>query len=145
MQSFFKKSAEKLDAENREALERHNKREEFFRLENEKKSKKKKSVLFVLGGVLLLLVVWAAYYFTSPGEYDAFAKCLTEKGVVMYGENWCQYTNAQKNMFGKSFKYINYQVKTDLRKRPTWLINNKTYETVQSFERLAMLADCKIK
>ncbi|MBI4447848.1 hypothetical protein HY643_02615 [Candidatus Woesearchaeota archaeon] len=84
-----------------------------------------------------------AYFVLSPGKYDDFAKCLTEKGAVMYGENWCKYTQAQKGMFGRSFKYVNYVQKTGLRLRPTWVINGETYETVQSFEKLSELTGCK--
>jgi hypothetical protein len=47
-------------------------------------------------------------------------------------------------MFGKSFKYIHYEVNENLNKRPTWVINGKSYETVQSFERLASLTGCEI-
>ncbi len=96
-------------------------------------------------GLLILIAAAAAiaYWALSPGKYDNFAKCLAEKGAVMYGEDWCPYTNAQKAMFGKSFKYINYQVKTGLRVRPTWIINESRYETVQSFQRLSELTGCK--
>ena len=61
----------------------------------------------------------------------------------MYGEDWCTNTQGQKAMFGKSFKYIDYQVKTDLRIRPTWVIDENTYETVQSFQRLSALTGCE--
>lgn len=93
--------------------------------------------------VVLALAVWVGYAWASPGKYDAFAKCLSEKGVVMYGEDWCPYTKGQKTMFGKSFKYVNYEIKKDLAVRPTWVINGETYEKVQSFERLSALTGCK--
>lgn len=118
--------------------------EKESKLEKEKKSRKKFKVMTLSVVVLLILGSWIVYSSLSPGKYDSFAKCLTEKGAVMYGENWCQYTNAQKGMFGKSFKYIIYQVKEDLRKRPTWVIDGESYETVQSFERLSALTGCKI-
>lgn len=134
---------EKQREESRKALEEHKAREEVFRLEKEKKAKKKKKFKVIAIGILIVLGALIANAVISPGRYDGFAKCLTENGAVMYGEDWCQYTNAQKSMFGKSFKYINYQVKTNLEVRPTWLINGKTYGTVQSFERLAVLTGCK--
>lgn len=144
MYNISKERLEKQREESRHALEEHKQREEYFRLEKEKKSRKKKMIIAVFALIILILIPWVTYYSLTPGKYDEFAKCLTEKGAVMYGENWCQYTNAQKIMFGKSFKYINYQVKEDLRKRPTWVIDGESYETVQSFERLAAITGCKI-
>lgn len=124
--------------------EKHQKREEAIWVEKDAKAKKKFKVRAVSALILLVLGSWIVYSSMSPGKYDEFARCLTEKGAVMYGEDWCQYTNAQKGMFGKSFKYITYKVKEDLRKRPTWIIDGEKYETVQSFERLSALTGCKI-
>jgi len=143
-QTISKERLEKQREESRLALEKHNEREEFFKQEKERKAKRKRVILATVIGVFLIIASLIAYSLLSPGKYDDFAKCLTEKGAVMYGEDWCKYTNAQKGMFGKSFKYINYQVKTGLKLRPTWVIDGQTYETVQSFERLAALTGCKI-
>jgi len=44
----------------------------------------------------------------SNPDMDAFARCLTEKGFKMYGTNTCPHCNAQKEMFGESFKLIDY-------------------------------------
>lgn len=107
------------------------------------KSNKKK---WILGGsvvVIALFLVAAAFAFLSPGKYDSFAQCLKEKGAVMYGEDWCPYTQGQKKMFGNSFKYVDYHIKTDLHKRPTWAFEGKDYEGVQSFDTLASLTGCK--
>ncbi len=119
-------------------------REERFNQEKEKKAKTKRKIVVFAAIGFLVVASLIAYALLSPGKYNEFAKCLTEKGAVMYGEDWCQYTNGQKEMFGKSFKYINYKVKTDLRLRPTWVIDGETYETVQSFQRLSALTGCEI-
>ena len=124
-------------------LEQQKARDEAFRSEKEKQARKKGRVIAIAGVLVLVIGGLAVYAVTLPGEYDDFAKCLTEKGAMMYGEDWCKYTNAQKNMFGKSFKYVNYQVKTGLKLRPTWIIDGNTYETVQTFERLSSLTGCK--
>ena len=118
-------------------------REEKFELEKEKKLKTKRKIIAASAVGFLIIVAVIAYALLSPGKYDDFAKCLTEKGAVMYGEDWCTNTQGQKAMFGKSFKYIDYQVKTDLRIRPTWVIDENTYETVQSFQRLSALTGCE--
>lgn len=44
----------------------------------------------------------------TPGKFDLLAKCLSETGVKMYGAWWCPHCKNQKDMFGKSFRYINY-------------------------------------
>jgi len=41
-------------------------------------------------------------------RYDAFAKCLTDRHVVMYGAYWCPHCSEQKEKFGVSFEYAPY-------------------------------------
>ena len=123
--------------------EEHKAREEHHEQIKVEKTGKKNKMWIIAGVVLLVAVSVSAFAFLSPGTYDNFAKCLTEKGAVMYGEDWCQYTNGQKAMFGKSFKHVTYVVKSDLAKRPTWVIDGESYETVQSFQRLSALTGCK--
>jgi len=57
--------------------------------------KQKKNAAAVIGSV-------------ESGQYDAFAKCLTEKGIKIFGASWCPHCQDQKKMFGDSVKYINY-------------------------------------
>ena len=142
MQHTFK-SLEKRGEEGRRAFEEHKQREERNRIQKEKGKKKKNKIIAIASVILLILASLITYAVISPGKYDEFAKCMTKKGAVMYGEDWCKYTQGQKAMFGKSFKYINYEVKTGLNLRPTWVIDGKSYETVQSFERLSALTGCK--
>jgi len=44
----------------------------------------------------------------GAGQYDALAKCLTQKGAVMYGASWCSHCADQKALFGDSFQYVTY-------------------------------------
>lgn len=118
-------------------------RDKLFKTNRVSRSRRNKTIGFVSLAIVILLVIFGIYSSQKPGNWDDFAKCLTEKGAVMYGEDWCQYTNGQKQMFGKSFKYINYEVKEDLNLRPTWVIDGQEYERVQSFERLAELTGCE--
>ncbi len=67
---------------------------------------------------ITIAVLLAAYFITAnitgfaifggSGDYDGFAKSLTEKGVKMYGAYWCPHCAEQKKIFGRSFKYVNY-------------------------------------
>jgi len=118
-------------------------------------TKKIKSYLIVFLLLVAIGVFSYTFYLRShiPGQYDEFAKCITEKDVVIYGNDFCQYTNKQLNFFGKSRKYLNY-IKCAENKElcdsksikitPTWEIAGKMYEQVQSFERLSDLTGCKI-
>ena len=68
----------------------------------------------IIGIVVAVLIIAAIVYLfgmgpnIDQGEIDEFAKCLTEKGAVMYGTFWCPHCARTKKMFGSSFKYIKY-------------------------------------
>lgn len=60
--------------------------------------------------VLIPTVIYSVLV-SRPGnstQYDALARCLTEKGVKMYGAFWCPHCVSQKKDFGSSWQYINY-------------------------------------
>ena len=60
-----------------------------------------------VGVVVLVIVIWLAW--PNPvGEYDGFAQCLTDAGATMYGTEWCHICKDQKELFGASFKNINF-------------------------------------
>src|SRR3989338_4379734 len=44
----------------------------------------------------------------TESRLDAFAKCLSDNGIKMYGAYWCTHCNNQKQMFAESWKYVNY-------------------------------------
>ena len=115
-------------------------------------TKSNKTKIYTISAIIALLllavIAYSVYSISKPGPYDTFAKCLTEKGAVMYGAmGWCKFTQGQKAMFGKSFKYINYHEFNELpgiKKTPTWVINGQWYENAQSFDKLATLTGCKL-
>lgn len=84
-----------------------------------------------------------------PGQYDDFAKYLSGQGVKMYGTEWCSHCKNQKELFGPSFRYVNY-IDCDKKREecssagvqgyPTWKINGQNYPGEQSLERLAQLS-----
>jgi len=136
----------------KESLEQHIKAKHQEKEEKKPKNTKK----YLLFGIFLVAIILFAVTFyvksLSPGKYDDFAKCLGEKAVI-YGNDFCDYTNQQRNLFGKSQKHLNYvkcieneelcnskQVKIT----PTWEINGTNYEGVQGFEKLAALSGCEI-
>lgn len=72
-------------------------------------SKKKSNLYFIIFIIVIVLIF--VYYFWSveqPGNLDAFASCLKEKGVEFYGAWWCPHCQNQKKLFGNSMKFIPY-------------------------------------
>jgi len=116
---------------------------------------KNKSLIYIVivVPVIIAIVYCIVKWYTSPGEYDEFAQCLSEKGVKMYGTDWCSYCQLQKKKFGKSFKYIDF-INCDTNKAecddagvkgyPTWIINNQIYSGSQSLEILSTLTECQL-
>ena len=117
-----------------------------------------KMLLVIIGLIVIGIVAWTASgYFVEDGSdstgLDGFAKCLRDKGATMYGAEWCGHCKNQKEMFGESFKYVNYvecpenqQVCTEngITGYPTWIINGIPYTGAQSFEKLSSLTGCSL-
>ena len=109
--------------------------------------------------MVVLLIAIGIFSYTiylrsqRPGQYDNFAKCLSEKGAVIYGNDFCQFTASQLNSFGRSEKYLKYVKCADNKElcdskgvkiTPTWEISGQMYSGAQSFEKLAELTKCKL-
>ena len=124
------------------------KSEQKPQLINNKPKSKFLLIASIVGVLILVITSYSVYSMKRPGPYDSFAKCISQKGAVMYGAmDWCKFTQAQKAMFGRSFKYVNYHEFNELqgiKKTPTWVINGKWHENVQSFEELAALTECSL-
>jgi len=114
-----------------------------------------------LGIISIIFLLLFIYYLTESGYFfrtdnskiELFSKCLTDKGVVMYGSKYCPHCRNQKALFGDSFKYINYIDCTENTKIcaekgityvPAWLINGKKYTGEMSLEKLARLSGCEL-
>jgi hypothetical protein len=79
------------------------------------------------------------------------ARCMTDKGAVMYGTDGCSATRHQKAAFRDGFKYIKY-VKCDeqeslcdkngIRYYPTWICRNKSISGSCPVEALAVFTGC---
>ncbi len=87
--------------------ERRERRKEKLSSENSVGSQSNRLLLYA---AIALLVVGAAYFFYHRNEHqhDAFARCLNDRGVKMYGAYWCPHCQDQKGKFGASFKKVNY-------------------------------------
>ena len=84
---------------------------------------------------------------------DNFSKCLTEKGVIMYGASWCPHCQEQKALFGDSFQYVDFVdcEKTpnlcsaaEIKAFPTWIINGEKHLGTKPLDILAVYSGCKL-
>lgn len=75
---------------------------------------KQKSQLIAAAVIVLVLAGLIIVLARQPGQrlpqiqLDEFAKCLTDKGAVMYGTYWCPACQSQKAMFGDAVEFIRY-------------------------------------
>jgi hypothetical protein len=119
----------------------------------------------VIIGVVIIAAFGAAYYFGyqhRAHRYDAFARCLTQKGVKMYGAYWCPHCADQKKLFDASFQYVPYvecgipgntsktqQVCTDagIKHFPTWQFPpvGERIEGETPLEDLSMKTGCPLQ
>ncbi len=85
-----------VDKKSKEKEQEQGIREEQFNTAKISAAKRKKKIIGISAVIIIVLIAAISYASFLPGKYDDFAKCLTEKGAVMYGEDWCHYTQGQK-------------------------------------------------
>lgn len=138
-----------------------------------KSKKKDKDLLFkimkiskpvlIVGVIVVAIIAISALKLISsgePGKYDDFAKCLTDNEVKIYGAYWCPHCKNQKEMFGDSWKYVDYiecslpnnqgQTSTckqaDIKGYPTWEFKDgERLSGELSFEILSEESGCEFK
>ena len=111
------------------------------------------AVVVALAGLAFLYTDLTGMYVFADKNYDNFAKCLTEKGIVMYGTSTCPHCQNQKKMFGDSFKYVNYVdcinnttlcQDNGIQFVPTWYIGGNLYTGEKTIEQLKSLSGCEV-
>jgi|SRR3989338_5425169 len=116
--------------------------------------KYKKMIIWVVAILILAVVINFAMQGNFSSKYDGFASCMTEKGVIMYGTDWCPNCQNQKQMFGKSFEKINYVncdraqkicTQMNIEGYPTWVIGEERLRGTQSLEKLASVSGCALE
>jgi hypothetical protein len=112
---------------------------------------------------LIVAAFGGAFYLghRSQHKYDGFARCLSARGVKMYGAWWCPHCSEQKEEFGASFEYAPYiecgvkgdtSVKTQVCKDagiqhfPTWQFppTGERVERVFTLEELSDRTGCAL-
>ena len=114
--------------------------------------------IIIIAVISLVFVQRTTKARAEPSVFDDFAKCLTDNGVKMYGAFWCPHCNNQKEMFGNSWKFVNYiecslpsRAQNDLCKNagiqayPTWEFSDgNRIERELTFESLSKNSNCKL-
>ncbi|MBD3309859.1 hypothetical protein GF351_01425 [Candidatus Woesearchaeota archaeon] len=92
----------------------------------------------------------------SQQDIDDFARCLSDKGIVMFGSYSCPHCSNQKGMFGDSFEYVTYVEcgkggedaemckEEELRGVPAWKIDGEIHYGSHPLEELSRLTGCVI-
>lgn len=105
--------------------------------------------LLVVGAVLGLSLEQK----TKP-DLDNFARCLSDRGIVMYGTYWCPHCKNEKNAFGDSFQFVNYVECTEnpneclakgIEGYPTWIFpDGKKLIGEQGITKLREISGCPL-
>ena len=114
---------------------------------------------YITAGLVVITVVVIWYFFFYVGSYDSFAQCLNQKGVKFYGAFWCPHCKAEKELFGNSFRLINYiecsnpdmksQTKAcidaKIESYPTWVFANGSRLAGEiPFDQLSKMTGCPV-
>lgn len=135
--------------------QRKEERESQIARQREQFHRRQRTKRIINYSVLAIILIAAAYLIyvntkTEPGLHDDLAKCLTAKGAVMYGTEWCPHCQDQKRLFGPSFKYVTY-VNCDLNQAlpecqqgyPHWTFSKgEPLSGKQELETLKERAEC---
>jgi hypothetical protein len=111
-------------------------------------------ILLIAAGTILLFVRSNNPANSSNNSLDEFARCLSEKGAVMYGTNVCSHCQEQKKIFGDSFRLVRYVdcfqnvaecQQKNIENVPTWIFGDgEKIIGVQSIEELSQRTSCPL-
>jgi hypothetical protein len=106
----------------------------------------KKNILILLGIVIIMIVSTIVFAFGPKPDYYTLANCLTEKGIIMAGTDWCPACKSQREIFGDAFAKITYIncdnnnewcTTNNIQAFPTWVFPDGTQEIgVKDFSTL---------
>lgn len=112
-------------------------------------------IAVVFGLVALIIVGVLIFAPRQPAaNLDNFARCLSEKGAVMYGTPNCPFCQSERNAFGDSFRFVRYVDCSDEPQEclnagvhgvPTWIFaDGRKFEGKQGIEKLSQESGCPL-
>ena len=144
-----------------EAFKMHNDSKHYVKPKKQINKKKAKNWgIFIVVVIGIMLAGYALNWNSQrPGEHDAFASCLSENGVKMFGAYWCPNCQDQKTLFGRSWDKVNYIEcslpnqggqnelcnQEGIEKYPTWEFSNGDRQTgVINLQQLSLKTGCSL-
>lgn len=119
---------------------------------------KNAQAILVVAIIAVMIVTVRQFWLSTPdripNELQEFARCLTDRDVVMYGADWCPHCQEEKAAFGAAFELINYVecpeepqrcLAAGIQNYPTWIFpDGRKFVGRQGPERLAELSGCPL-
>jgi hypothetical protein len=86
---------------------------------------------------VIVLGVGASFFLKSaPGQHDALAQCIKDRGVIFYGAFWCPHCQRTKALFRNSAKLLPYvECSTPDGKGQTQLCKDKGIQSYPTWVR----------
>ena len=118
------------------------------------KNKLKIYIIFaaVFVSIVLLSILLARDGGNSSDMLYPFSQCLRDKGITMYGADWCSYCQNEKLKFGESFRFVPYVecpenpqkcLAVGIEVFPTWIFSDgKKLAGEQGLEKLSKESGC---
>jgi len=113
-------------------------------------------LVVVAGGFWLItraVTNYTGYSIAEIEDIEEFAKCLSEKDILVYLNSEFSNYGKQIMIFGTSFEHLNVIdcskeiercLEDEVTQVPTWIINNERILGVQSLKNLADLSGCSL-
>lgn len=112
---------------------------------------KKRTKNLIATTLIILAIIALAFLLLNkknPETTEEVAKCIGSKSVL-YTQLGCHACESQKDLFGENYQYLNvidcwYEGEkcSEIEFTPTWIINNKKTEGVQTVDKLRELTGC---
>lgn len=109
-----------------------------------------KKRLWITIGIIIGVTIFSIIMMNSlnNGVSSETAKCIGQNSML-YTQLGCHACKNQEKLFGDNYQYLNvvdcfFEMEkcSDIQYTPTWIINGKKYEKVQSIEKLKELTGC---
>ena len=114
---------------------------------------KKNTKIYLFSALIIIAIIVLIYFiknYNSEELTESQARCISEKSIV-YSQTGCHHCIAQKKKLGNFTSFFNI-IECDkepekcsevgIRYTPTWIINQKKYEGLQTIKQLKELTGC---
>ena len=117
----------------------------------------KKAKKILAWAIFIIVIVVVVYFWIASQKSNsalaAFAQCLTQRGAVMYGADWCSHCQQEKANFKDAWHFINYVecpanpqkcLDAGIDGYPTWILDGKKLVGYQGLEKLSQESGCPL-